>query len=180
MIFLLSGDMKNVQIIFLSFFMGLFSMSSILGAEKSESKGQDVVGRFIKPSKEMNLPFEYYFLYEDSKGQKVAFPIVKEGKTKLKGVDLSKLYHVKVKDSSQVIFVGEKKSEVKVLSLISFKAFNMADLALPKNMKLPEEPVTRPGEQDPRIRPEFRINDKVANTAIFTAGALLLGAILAD
>ena len=162
--------------------MVLFSMSALLAAEKSDAKAQtqEVVGRFVKPSKEINLPFEYYFLYEDSKGQKVAFPIVKEGKSKLKGIDLSKLYHVKVKDSSQVVFVGEKKSRVKVLSLVSFKSFNMADLALPKNIKLPDGPVTRPGQQDPRIRPEFRINDKVANTAIFTAGAILLGAILAN
>ena len=158
-----------------------FLQPSLMAAEttKAVSKKYEVVGRFVKPRKSLGLPYETYFIFRNSKGHKIAFPLINKSKIDLTKVDYSQLYHIEVQDGAKEVTVGESKKTVRVLLLVDGKMFNMKDLAVKLKTEVdPLEPAPEiPDEKSPR-RPEMRINDDVANAAIFTAGSLLLGTML--
>ncbi len=162
--------------------MALFfsSFSPIIHAEKEEvslSKSHQIVGRFVKPNPKLGLPYKHYFIFSNSKGQKMAFPLVNKSSMDMSKIDYDQIYHINVRQTQKTARVGEEKKSVKVLEMVEGKVFNMKDLGLAAN-KLPMEPTPNiPNQQSPH-HPMFRINDNVANTAIFTAGAILLGSML--
>jgi hypothetical protein len=149
-------------------------------SEVSQAKSYQIVGKFVEPKKSLNLPYRYYFVYSNSKGQKLAFPIVNKSKLKMNKVDFSQMYHINVVDSEKLVDIGESKKSVKVLELVDGKMFNLADLSsagkvIPQGADKPSIP-----HQETLHHPMFRINDNVANAAIFTAGAILLGSMLVN
>lgn len=157
------------------------SLSPMIYAEekvkKTKSTTHQVVGRFVRPKASLGLPYKYYFIFSNSKGQKMAFPLVNKSSMDMKKIDFNEVYHINVKPTEKVISVGETKREVKVLEMVDGKVFNLGDLGM-AGKRLPMDPAPDIPEQNPAVPNTYTINDKLANTAIFTAGAVLLGSIL--
>jgi len=157
------------------------SMSFAQNSEKSKTATYQIVGKFVKPSKDLKLPYNYYFVYSNSKGQKMAFPLINKSSLDMKSIDREQIYHINVQDSEKMVDLGESKKKVKVLLMVEGKVFNMKDLSYtaknaPKGYNTDPVPEI-PNGKTPH-HPMFRINDNVANAAIFTAGAILLGSML--
>lgn len=167
--------------LFLALAVILSSFSPVLYAQekgtKKSSHVHEVVGRFVKPKASLGLPYKYYFIFSNSKGHKMAFPLVNKSSLDMKKVDFNEVYHINVRPTQKVISIGESKKRVKVLEMVNGKVFNLRDLGM-AGKRLPMDPFPDIPEQNPARPVMFRINDKVANTAIFAAGSFLLGAIL--
>ena len=168
-----------LTIFFQMTFIGISSQTFAQAKDESKNKGvYQIVGKFVKPSKKLNLPYEYYFVYSNSKGQKMAFPLKNKSSLNLDNVDFSQNYHINVRDSQKLVDVGESKKKVRVLEMVEGKVFNMKDLSYAAKQVPETDPAPKmPNDKTPH-HPMFRINDNVANSAIFTAGAVLLGSML--
>lgn len=136
-----------------------------------------VVGRLIKPRKSLNLPFEYYLTFKNSTGKVFAYP-VKSSLVTLKEIEKGTLNIFEFVESKETLTVGERKDKVVVLTLLKAKPFDMKALQVSTADVEKLTPVKAPKEPTPD-EPGIRINDNVAVASIFTAGAVLLGSILA-
>ncbi len=161
--------------------LSTLSANSFARDEVAPSATYQIVGKFVKPSAKLNLPYKYYFVFSNSKKQQVAYPIENKSSLDMSKIDYSQIYHINVVDTEKVVNIGETKKEVKVLEIVEGKVFNFKDLSYAANQKpklIDDEPTPNiPNENSPH-HPMFRINDNVANAAIFTAGAILLGSML--
>lgn len=157
------------------------SLSPMIHADdkvkKTHSTSHQVIGRFVKPKASLGLPYKYYFIFSNSKGQKMAFPLVNKSSMDMKKIDFNEVYHINVRPTEKVVSVGEMKKEVKVLEMVDGKVFNLGDLGM-AGKRLPMDPAPNIPAQNPAVPNTYTINDKIANTAIFTAGAVLLGSML--
>ncbi len=168
----------NALLIILSLVLASITPSSFAqNSERAKAKSHEIVGRFVKPNPKLGLPYKHYFVFSNSKGQKMAFPLINESSMDLNKVDYDQTYHINVIDSMKTIQIGEAKQRVKVLKIVEGKVFSMKDLGL-AGKDLPLQPTPNIPKENSPHHPMFRINDNVANAAIFTAGAILLSSML--
>lgn len=169
--------MNSVLVVIALFFSSITSVVQAESIREVKEKPHQIVGRFVKPNSKLGLPYKHYFIFSNSKGEKMAFPLINESSMDMTKIDYDQIYHINVVDSAKTVQLGENKTRVKVLKMVEGKVFNMKDLRVSLT-KRPLEPAPKiPGDKTPH-HPMFRINDNVTNTAIFTAGAVLLGSML--
>jgi hypothetical protein len=143
------------------------------------------IGHFIQLKKGQSKRvgnFEYYFLFETSKGEKLGYPvrIPRSEISKIKQGNKQTQFLVEAQSASENVTVGEIKKSVPILKISSVKPLSLKSLGI-VDKKRPYDPSESPLQikDDRTIRYTKKgLNDKVVNAAIFTAGALLLGSML--
>lgn len=139
------------------------------------AKAEKALGQLVRPDKKLNLPYEYYMTIQKSDGKVLAFP-VKSKKVKIKGLKLKKQYLVDFEPETENLTLGETKQKVTIMNIISAKEISLTDLQASTNT----DNIQKGRPKDPRQKQDVRINDKLTNAIIYTAGAILLGSIIAN
>lgn len=157
--------MKKIITITLLLFAGL-----TFGGELQKG-----LGNILVPKKKLNLPYKHYVTIQKSNGQILAFPL------KSKSIDLNKLskdklYLLEFSPSTEELTIGEKKQKFTIVNLIKAKELSTKDLGTKEELSDLQKnaPKPLPGKS------HLRINDTLTNTVIITAGAILLGSIIAN
>lgn len=147
------------------------------------SKLQDspaVIGKIVKVKHEKEGT--NYFITYNRDGKDLAFPISPDSKVR----DLHKYIGETVKVYGKTAF---KKSDRKELSYImyfkveSLKSLTLKDLKFKHDMSKEDEVamyLKKQSMSEPYNGNGLRINDKVANTAIFVGGAILAAEVLSS
>lgn len=148
----------------------------LLGPNTFANGIQKGIGKIIQPKKELNLPYKYYVTLQKSDGSVLAFPV------KAKKVDLAKLkkkelYMMTFKTESEKLTIGEKTQDFSIINLVDAKLLSMKELS---TLGISTENIEKSVARKSQGKEGLRINDKLTNAIIYTAGALLLGSIIAD
>lgn len=139
------------------------------------AKSEKAIGQLIKPEKKLNLPYDYYITLQKSDGKVLAFP-VKSAKINLDLMYKKKLYLIKFEPTTETLTVGEKKQKFTVINLLAAKYLTLKDLQASTDT----QDIQKGKPKSKATKPDLRINDKLTNAVIYTAGALLLGSIIAN
>ena len=150
--------------------IALISLTSTISA-----KPEKAIGQLIKPDKKLNLPYDYYITLQKSDGKVLAFP-VKSAKIKLDLMYKNKFYLLQFEPVTETLTIGEKKQKFTVINLLRAKYLTLKDLQANASTDNIKKGKPKPKE----VKPDLRINDKLTNAVILTAGAILLGSIIAN
>jgi hypothetical protein len=153
--------------------ISLFALFSLINTVSA--KPEKAIGQIIKPDKKLNLPYDYYITLQKSDGKVLAFP-VKSAKVKLDLMYKNKFYLLQFEPSTETLTIGEKKQKFTVINLLRAKYLTLKDLQADKNT----ENIEKGKPKAAQGKPDLRINDKLTNAVILTAGAILLGSMLAN
>ncbi|GEM_PF-4016715 len=150
----------------------LFLFSINISHSAETQKG---LGKILVPKKSLNLPYEYYVTIQKSDGQVLAFPL-KSKSVKLSDLKKDQLYLLEFTPNTEKLTIGEKTQDFTIIQLSKAKALSTTDLGTINNLDNIQQnaPQALPGKK------HLRLNDKLTNSIILTAGALLLGSIIAD
>lgn len=135
------------------------------------------VGRIIQPKKELNLPYKYYVTLQKSDGTVLAFP-VRSKDVDLKKLKKKELHLITFTTEAKKLTLGETTQDITIMNLLTAKYLTMKELGTMgiSTDNIEKNVVSKKGQ----AKQGLRINDKLTNSIIFTAGALLLGSMIAD
>ncbi len=138
---------------------------------------QKGIGKVIQPKKELNLPYKYYVTIQKSDGTVLAFP-VKSKDINLKLMKKNQMYMMTFTTESEKLTLGEKTQDFTIMNLVKAKYLTLKELG---TMGITTENIEKnaPTKKGQR-KSGLGINDKLTNSIIATAGALLLGSMLVD
>lgn len=137
---------------------------------------QNGIGKVIQPKKELNLPYKYYVTIQKSDGTVLAFP-VKSKDINLKLMKKNQMYMMTFTTETEKLTLGEKTQDFTIMNLIKAKYLTLKELG---TMGITTENIQKNAPPQKSQKQGLRINDKLTNSIIATAGALLLGSMLID
>lgn len=158
-------------------FVSIIITTFFLLSPTTFAKGlQTGIGKIIQPKKELNLPYDYYVTLQKSDGTVLAFPL-KAKKIDLKKLKKKELYMMTFTTESEKLTIGEKTQDFSIINLVEAKYLSMKELS---TLGISTENIEKNVARKSKGKEGLRINDKLTNAIIYTAGALLLGSIIAD
>ena len=143
------------------------------------AKTEKAIGQLIKPDKKLNLPYDYYMTLQKTDGKVLAFP-VKSTKVDLSAMGKKQYYVIDFEPKTETLTIGEKQSKFTVINLLKARNLSLKDLQASTNTENIEKGTPKDRRGGQQNRPDLRMNDKLTNAVILTAGAILLGSIIAN
>lgn len=167
------NEERSMKLLKVSLFLFCLIFNSLYAQKMSE-----VWGRIVKVPKKESLFGHQYFVYLQLDGKSVAYPIEVKTKEELKNLEESKNQIAQISGEAFVQDVrrGELKDKIIVFRLKSIRAIKLSDLSFKGDQV--ELVNNNDKNREVIVAPKITIEDKVANTLIFSAAAVLAGSIV--